>query len=529
MSRQIDPRAVKAMLKDGGELALLDVREEGAHSEAHPFYAAALPLSRLELLAEDMVPRKTTRVVLLDDGSGLSERAAAKLEAMGYTDVAIMAGGAPGWKQAGFELFSGVHVPSKAFGEYVEHHYHTPHLEAGELKALMASGAPMIVLDSRPADEYRTMNIPGGIDCPGAELAMRVHDLAPDPATTVVVNCAGRTRSIIGAQSLINAGIPNKVIALKDGTMGWHLAGYQLERGQTRSYGPLSRDGLAAAQASAERVTRRFGVRRIDRAQLARWQAEPDRTTYLLDVRTAEEYEAGHLPGAVHAPGGQLVQETETWCGTLGGRVVLTDDNGVRATMTAAWLVQMGWDVAVLEGDLAAERTERGARRPPRSIAEAAWATISPRELQAALAAGKAVVVDLAISRDYAKGHVPGAWFAVRARLPQSLPKLPAADLLVFTSDDGIVARLAAPEASELTSREVRVLEGGTAGWRAAGLPLEEGATHLADVRDDIWLKPYEHEDGNPEQHMRNYLTWEVDLMNAIARDGDHRFRLFPA
>lgn len=530
MTNRVAPAALKAMLKDGDELALLDVREEGTHSAAHPLYAAPLPLSRLELLAEAMLPRKSVRIVLLDDADGLAERAAAKLAGYGYGDVSILDGGVPGWRDAGYVLFSGVHVPSKAFGEYVEHHYGTPHISADALKSRMDAGENLIVLDSRPLDEYRVMNIPTGIDLPGAELAYRVHDVTPSDDALVVVNCAGRTRSIIGAQSLINAGLPNQVVALKDGTMGWHLAGHALEHGQSRGAPAVSPDGLARARAAATRVRDRFGVRMIDTDGLARWRAEADsRSLYLLDVRTAEEYAAGHLPGARHAPGGQLVQETETWVPTLGARVVLVDDTGVRATLTASWLVQMGWDVAVLENGLDGVALETGPQPSPAAdIAAAARAEIAPAELKAALDAGTAVVVDLALSRTYKAGHIPGAWFAIRARLPASLPRLPAAETLVFTSPDGVIARLAAPEASELTEARVMVLAGGTDAWVAAGLPLAEGFENMADERDDVWLKPYDH-DGPVEQHMRDYLTWEVDLINEIERDGDHRFRLFPA
>lgn len=530
MTNRVSPAAVKAMLKDGGELALLDVREEGTHSAAHPLYAAALPLSRLELLAEAMLPRKSVRIVLIDDDDGLAERAASKLAGYGYSDVSILDGGVPGWRDAGYVLFSGVHVPSKAFGEYVEHHYGTPHISADDLKSRMDAGENLIVLDSRPLDEYRVMNIPTGIDVPGAELAYRVHDVTPSDDALVVVNCAGRTRSIIGAQSLINAGVPNKVVALKDGTMGWHLAGYTLEHGQSRLAPEVSADGLTQARAAAAHVQDRFGVQVIDRDTLAQWQGEANsRSLHLLDVRTVEEYEAGHLPGSQHAPGGQLVQETETWVPTLGARIVLVDDTGVRATLTASWLVQMGWDVAVLENGLDGAALATGPQPSPAAdIAAAARAEMSPADLKAALDAGTAVVVDLALSRTYKAGHIPGAWFAIRARLPQSLPKLPAAQKLVFTSPDGVIARLAAPEASELTDREVMVLAGGTDAWVAAGLPLANGFENMADARDDVWLKPYDHE-GPVEQHMRDYLTWEIDLINEIERDGDHRFRLFPA
>ena len=143
------------------------------------------------------------------------------------------------WADAGHELFSGVNVPSKAFGELVEHASATPSIDAAELDRLMRAGTDMVVLDSRPFDEYSRVSIPTGVNVPGAELVLRVHDMAPEPDTLVVVNCAGRTRSIIGAQSLINAGLPNKVMALKNGTMGWHLAGLKVARGETKSSSSL--------------------------------------------------------------------------------------------------------------------------------------------------------------------------------------------------------------------------------------------------------------------------------------------------
>ena len=535
MTNYVAAEQLKAMLSDGGELALLDVREEGAHSQAHLFYTVPMPLSSLELLAGDLVPRLSTRIVLVDGGGGFAERAGEKLAMLGYGDVSCLKGGIAAWEAAGYVLFSGVHVPCKAFGEYVEHHYGTPHIEAQELHAMGEEGRDFVILDSRPMDEYHVMNIPGGIDCPGAELAARVHDIAPDPDTLVVVNCAGRTRSIIGAQSLINAAIPNKVVALKNGTMGWHLAGYELERGQSRKVPPPSQAALPKGLASAQAAAERFGVRKISRDTLAQWQAESgERTLYVLDVRDPEEYAAGHPVGMRNAPGGQLVQGIDQWCGTLGARVVLVDDNGVRATMTASWLVQMGWDVAVLDngqnGGLDGfQMTTDVPRQGPAGIGQAGENEIEAGELAARIAAGEVVVLDLAPSRDYDAGHIPGAWWAVRARLADSLPKLgekPQHSLLVITSPDAILARLAAPEASELTGMRVAVLAGGTEAWTAAGHDLTSGLENMADERDDTWLKPYDHP-GGVEDRMRAYLTWEIDLVDNIERDGDHRFRLF--
>ena len=219
-----------------------------------------------------------------------------------------------------------MHVPSKAFGEVIEHACETPSIGASDLDALMRSGADLKVLDSRPFDEYSRISIPTGIDVPGAELVLRVRDIVPSPDTTIVVNCAGRTRSIIGAQSLIDAGVPNKVMALRNGTMGWHLAGLKCDHGKDARFPEVSSGGLAWAKQAAQAVADKFGIARIDRATLERFRADDTRTTYVFDVRDPAEYRAGHLPGALSAPGGQLVQATDTYAGTLGARIVLTDD-----------------------------------------------------------------------------------------------------------------------------------------------------------------------------------------------------------
>lgn len=525
-SRLIGARELNDLLRGDGEIALLDAREELSFGQAHVLYASCLPLSRLELLASAMVPRKSAPIVVCDGGEGLAERAAQRYLHYGYGDVSVLDGGVDAWRDAGFEIFSGVNVPSKAFGEYVEVEYGTPSVSADELKALMEGGEDLVVLDSRPMVEYHARNIPAGVCVPGAELAYRVHDVAPSSETTVVVNCAGRTRSIIGAQSLINAGIPNRVVALRNGTMGWHLAGHALEHGMTREARELTQRGLEAARKAAARVAERFDVRYIDHDGFARWRDEAeDRSLYVLDVRHPDEYEAGHLPGSRSAPGGQLVQETDHFIATLRSRVVLVDDTGVRATMTASWLNQMGWpEVVVLRDALDGVVLERGPEPVTvLGLEEASAEEISADTLDRLLAENRATVVDLGLSRAYRAGHIPGAWFMTRARLAECLPAVPRRGTLVLTSGDGVLARLAAAEAEALTDEPVMALTGGTEAWIAAGKSVTAGAEHLADVANDVWLRPYE-KDWGVEESMREYLTWEVGLVEQLERDGTARF-----
>jgi rhodanese-related sulfurtransferase len=539
----VSPAEVRAMLRPmahgGGEVALLDVREEGVFSEGgHPFFANSLPLSRLELMVRDLVPRRLTRVVVYDGGEeGLADRAAAKLALMGYRSLAVMAGGARAWAAAGYQLFTGVNVPSKAFGELVEHRCETPHIAASELKRRIDAGEKVLIVDSRPIGEFRNMSIPGAFDCPGAELVYRVPDRVASPETLVVVNCAGRTRSIIGAQSLRNAGLPNPVMALENGTMGWELAGLELARGRDESLPPPSAAGLQRARAMAVRVAERFAIRHIDDAALARFKAEAEqRTLYLFDVRSPEEYVAGHLPGARSAPGGQLVQATDVYMATRNARIVLADDDGVRAAMTGSWLAQMGWpEIYVLQGGLAGRQLVQGVPQPViPELERGTVVLISPAELKVLIDRGEAIVVDLAPSIAYEAGHIPGAWFAVRARLPDSLDKVTKRLVLVLTSPDSVLARLAAvdlgdgpfadppPQAREGRVGAIRVLDGGTAAWRAAGLPLATGREAMADIPNDCWRRPY---DAYAAPDAR-YLKWEIELVRQIEREGDVGFRV---
>jgi rhodanese-related sulfurtransferase len=530
MANTISAKAVhdailKALANDGSELAIVDVRDEQAFAEGHLLYAISISLSRLELLMADLAPGRDVPVVLCDagDGQDLAMRAAATLATHGYSDVSVLEGGVKGWAATGYEIYAGFNVPSKAFGEHVEHHFGTPSVSAEELKAMMESGEDMVILDSRPMDEYNTMNIPGATCCPGGELVFRLNEIAPDPNTTVVVNCAGRTRSIIGAQSLINAGTPNKVVALQNGTMGWHLSGFQLEHGNDSLHPDVGEATVSVAKGRAEDVAGRFQVATASMDQVREWQADSSRSLFLLDVRTAKEFAAGHLASAKHAPGGQLVQATDRYAGIRGARLVTMCDTGVRSTMAAHWLKQMNWDVYVLEGGLPESGLQKGAGKKLVLGTPDEAETLGVGTLKPAVDAGSAVVLDLGYSRDYRNGHIPGAHFVIRSRMAVDKANIPLATEYVVTSEDGLLAAVAAPEIAEILGAPVKVLAGGTKSWTDARLELETGETNLASEPTDVWLKPYERK-GTVEDFMNEYLTWEIALVDQIKRDDTVKF-----
>jgi rhodanese-related sulfurtransferase len=525
----LTPGAVRQILLDREEIALIDVREEDPFAQSHPLWAANFPLSKLELEAWSRIPRRDTRIVIYGEHEGidLAPRAAQVLRELGYTNVNLLEDGLAGWIAAGGETFRDVNVPSKSFGELVESKRHTPSLSAQEVQALLDAHADVVVVDARRFDEYQTMSIPSATSVPGAELVLRVRELAPDPQTRVIVNCAGRTRSIIGTQSLINAGLPNPVAALRNGTIGWKLAGQTLDHGASRcAPAAVNADNRALAQSGARAIAAKAGVRRIAYEALPSLHA-PGRTVYQFDVRTPEEFAAGHLAGFVNAPGGQLVQETDHNAPVRGARIVLADDDGTRADMSASWLAQMGWDVWVVDPVDAKTRSETGIARPPVPEAEAV-AAVAPHTLAGWLknaAENDIAVLDFTASASHVRRHIPGVWFVIRAQLQQALEVIPPAKRYVVTCGTGQLARFAASDLKRLTQAEVLVLEGGTPAWIDAGLPLEEGETRLAVPRTDRYRRPYEGTD-NAAEAMQAYLDWEFGLIAQLERDGTHFFKV---
>ena len=522
-ARLITPAALQAALHDGGEIALLDVREDGEFGEDHMLFATPLPYSRLELGIASLVPRKSVRIVLCDDGrSGMAQRAASRLAALGYTDLFLLEGGTQGWKAAGYALFKGVNVPSKLFGEMVEHAYNTPRITAQDLVKMRESGEDFSLFDGRPVHEHHKMTIPGSTCCPNAELPYRVASMVRNPKTKIIVNCAGRTRSILGAQTLINFGVPNPVYALENGTQGWFLSDLQLEYGSALQY-PDTVDAaqLPAQQEAARALMKRFNVRVAAAAEVAGWLKEPGRTTYLCDVRTPEEFAAGSIAGAQHTPGGQLIQATDQWVGVRNARIVLLDGGEmVRAPVVASWLLQLGCDACVLEAGASAKL--EGVK--PAVPALPALVTIGASELKTLIDNKACSVFDVGPSMGYRKAHIPGSHWSIRSRLASAAKtaKLP----IVLVSQDMNLARLAATELADAGISDVRLLEGGVAGWVKAGNTTASSPDIPSDSECiDYLFFVHDRHAGNREA-MKQYLAWETGLMAQLGEQDKSVFRL---
>ena len=519
MARTIDARTLRAWLNDGLEIALLDISDGGPYSRGHILVATGVPLTNFETHIVRLLPRRSVRIVLTDgDGSGL-ERAADILETFGFADVHALEDGNNGWARAGFHLFSGSNIVSKAFGEIVEQRLGTPHVDAPTLRSWIAEGRQFALFDVRPLAEYRTVSIPGATNCPGMETVFRLPALLDDPNLPVVVNCAGRTRSIIGAQSLRDFGLPNPVFALENGTMGWQLHGFEPDNGQSNLVAAPVGDDLATARSVARALGERHAISLIDKATLDDWLEDATRTTYVFDVRLADDFAFARFPGSVNAPGGQLIQSTDTFAAVRHARIVVIDEHEVQAIMAAHWLTRMGWNVAVLTEPLEHLCEHGPVTTATLSTPDDRAIPVDAAELRELHDAGSCSIIDVGESYWYRQGRIPGSYYAMRSRLAVALSDFDRARTLVFCCSAGNLAPFAAGDAVRLGFTDVRYLTGGRAAWRRVGGDYEvigdADDGRLLTETDDMWYPPWARAEGAREA-MQEYLTWEVGLIERL-------------
>ena len=519
MAEGISPTALNGMIERDSTFALIDVREHGEYNSAHIPGSSSLPRRLVDFQMPSLVPFKGVQVVVCDDDGRRAKLAATTLERMGYTQVSVLEGGTNVWTTAGYPTEWGMNVPSKDFGEKVEVVHHVPEIDAVELHARMERGDKLVILDTRTPEEYQRFCIPGGRSVPGGELALRITDIVKDldKDTTVIVNCAGRTRSIIGTRGLQRMGMAN-VYGLKNGTSGWLLAGLQLETGADRLEMPqTSSEGLSRPEAFAAQLAAEDSVRYLTVEALQDFMGMTDReTVYLIDVRTVDEYRQGHIPSFRWFPGGQAVQRADDVAAVRNGTIVFSCDGKVRATVTASSYRQMGFpNVYALNGGTTVwategHRLEKGLpEQAPFGLAEARVRVLllSPDELRRA---EPRTVTFVDTSRDFANGHVPGSHWVPRGWLEfQVEAAVQTRDTPVtVTCSDGINATLGAATLMELGFQNVSVLDGGMVSWRQAGLPVEKGLTGVMSPPTDMVLL-------GPDRNyadMMNYLRWEEAL-----------------
>lgn len=517
---EIETKDASALFHAGGEVAFLDVREAGQFGEAHPLFATPLPYSVLESRVTRLVPRRDVAVLILDDGDGIAVRAAERLAELGYDDLRVIAGGMPAWQAAGLGVYKGVNVPSKLLGELAETIWHPEMITAPELAEWSRTGRNFCFFDGRPAAEYSKMRVPGSTCLPNGELAHRVASFA-DGTAPVVITCAGRTRGIVGAIGMRISGYRGDVLALENGTQGWALAGETLERGMAAAPFPVLDDpAMQASRDAADRIVTRFDLSAITMEDAAAMLREEGRTTYLFDTRSAVEAAGDPVPGAAHAPCGQITQATDQWIATVRSRVILCCDTGLRAALAAFWLVQLGYEVHVLrlQGD-------RGLLPELTPLQAPDVQTLDASAAIRALSDG-AMLLDLRHSMSFRKGHVAGAFWVCRPGLSKVVPDLAHKSVLLL-ADDVDQAAWIAQDLHEAGIQQIALVEGGHDALVEEGAPIAVSPDRPlnSDCIDHLFFVHDRH-DGNLDAS-RRYLEWETGLIAQLSDVERAEYRLF--
>ena len=348
MNSLVEAKTVKSWISDDKELAFIDVRETSQHTSGHPFFSISIPYSEFEINVEKFIPNKKVRIVLFDNNNGVSEIIYKKAKNLKYINIFILKDGVKGWIKSKFRLFDGINVPSKSFGELIEEKFNTPSITASQLSKKQKEKKDIVILDGRPFDEYNKMSIPGSVCCPNAEIPYRISELIKSSDTEIIINCAGRTRSIIGTQALINFGIKNKVYALENGTQGWFLNNFKLDYGKTKFLDKTPNNEKINELRNKVVNLLENNVEIIDFNQAQKLIDDKNFTTYIFDVRT-NSVKKNELSKLRNVPGGQLIQATDKYIGVLKSHIILFDDGDlVRAGMTALWLKKMNYHCYVV-------------------------------------------------------------------------------------------------------------------------------------------------------------------------------------
>ncbi|MGH7935193.1 MAG: rhodanese-like domain-containing protein [Candidatus Binataceae bacterium] len=515
MAISMSAKALQGLMDSTALFALIDVREWGEFALGQILGARSVPRGQLEKYLPYLVPKRGVTVVLVCDDGRRSTRAAATAEGLGYSRVAVLDGGLLAWKAADGETYGGWSLTGKDYAEKLLVEENVPEISVAELHEWLKRDQKVCILDSRPLAEYRASHLPGARSAPIGQLALEAAALVPDPQTPVVANCAGRTRGIIAAHLLRRLGISNPVFALKGGTGAWRIAGWgdELKSGDDAPHPASDVDAVTHAEEAAARLAHEHKIGLLTTAKL-RALHDAGEPLYILDVRLADEYAAGHIPSSRFCSGTQIQFIVDALVGVPNATVVTVCDGRARATIAASTLKGMGYrNVFVLDGGVNAwiasgypvelgppEEVDYGqapwlagflqdfppSLGAPRPLAVAGLeaarrhaSLISAEDLSARLQAGAPtpVMIDLRGVGEFGNGHIPGARWLSRGwldlKIAETAPDTGAS--LALYCRRGAESVLGAATLMSMGYRNVVILAGGFEAWKAHALPIEEG------------------------------------------------------
>ena len=521
MKLKITPETVRSWISDKEEVAFIDVREIGQHTNGHPFFSISIPYSLFEFNIKILVPNKQTRVILIDNNNGISDLVYNIAHQMGYSNISIIEGGVEEWVSAGYKLFDGINVPSKSFGELIEKYFHTPSITAKELAQKQKNNENYIVIDGRPFLEYNKMSIPKSICCPNAELFYRVSSYIKDINTEIIINCAGRTRSIIGAQTLIDFGIKNKVKALENGTQGWFLSELSLEHNKNKYLEVLPNDlEIQQLQKKVLKLTNDLNIDLIDLKKAQELIIDKKKSTFIFDVTTSKTIST--KPGTImNVPGGQLIQATDKYIGVWKATVILVDDGDlIRAGTTSFWLKKMGYEVYILKEGLLKAQTLKFTKEIDHKLIDLDFIN-----LEDLVKIKKQILYDIRSSKDFCKMRIKNSIWLNRAHLYRE--KIKTDDPIIIITDNLEKASLIVKDLKQKDKGAIiKVYKWNQNEITSYPSVIDVTIETLSEQNNiDFNFHTHMRHDGNKE-HAKQYLEWEINLVSKMDKQELSFFKL---
>ena len=521
MKLKITPETVRSWISDKEEVAFIDVREIGQHTNGHPFFSISIPYSLFEFNIKILVPNKQTRVILIDNNNGISDLVYNIAHQMGYSNISIIEGGVEEWVSAGYKLFDGINVPSKSFGELIEKYFHTPSITAKELAQKQKNNENYIVIDGRPFLEYNKMSIPKSICCPNAELFYRVSSHIKDMNTEIIINCAGRTRSIIGAQTLINFGIKNKVKALENGTQGWFLSELSLEHNKNKYLEVLPNDiETQQLQNKVLKLTNDLNIDLIDLKKAQELIIDKKKSTFIFDVTTSKTIST--KPGTImNVPGGQLIQATDKYIGVWKATVILVDDGDlIRAGTTSFWLKKMGYEVYILKEGLLKAQTLKFIKEIDHKLIDLDFIN-----LEDLVKIKIQILYDIRSSKDFCKMRIKNSIWLNRAHLYRE--KIKTDDPIIIITDNLEKASLIVKDLKQKDKGAIIKVYKWNQNEITSYPSVIDVTIETLSKQNNIDFNFHTHmrHDGNKE-HAKQYLEWEINLVSKMDKQELSFFKL---
>ena len=521
MKLKITPETVRSWISDKEEVAFIDVREIGQHTNGHPFFSISIPYSLFEFNIKILVPNKQTRVILIDNNNGISDLVYNIAHQMGYSNISIIEGGVEEWVSAGYKLFDGINVPSKSFGELIEKYFHTPSITAKELAQKQKNNENYIVIDGRPFLEYNKMSIPKSICCPNAELFYRVSSYIKDINTEIIINCAGRTRSIIGAQTLIDFGIKNKVKALENGTQGWFLSELSLEHNKNKYLEVLPNDlEIQQLQNKVLKLTNDLNIDLINLKKAQELIIDKKKSTFIFDVTTSKTISI--TPGTImNVPGGQLIQATDKYIGVWKATVILVDDGDlIRAGTTSFWLKKMGYEVYILKEGLLKAQTLKFTKEIDHKLIDLDFIN-----LEDLVKIKKQILYDIRSSKDFCKMRIKNSIWLNRAHLYRK--KIKTDDPIIIITDNLEKASLIVKDLKQKDKGAIiKVYKWNQNEITSYPSVIDVTIETLSEQNNiDFNFHTHMRHDGNKE-HAKQYLEWEINLVSKMDKQELSFFKL---